>query len=309
MHSRQWPIDPIVLALFLAVVLVGGTNFVAVRFTNRELGPFIGAAARFVIAAWVLLAIVGALRIPIPRGRALAGAAVFGVLNMGLSQALGYWGLVEAPAALGAAFTALVPLLTFAIAVALRMERFRWQGAFGGGLGAAGVAIVFADRIEGTVSAASVLALFGMAVAIAAGTVLAKRLPRAHPVGMTAVAVPSGAVLLLALSWAGGEPLRMPTQAVTWIALVWLSASTVAVFAAILYIVRRWTASATSYTTVLFPVVTVPLGTVLAGEVVSATFILGAALVMAGTYFGVLSQPARVPAPTPMPSSASAPSR
>lgn len=37
--------DTIVLVVFAAVVLVGGSNFVGVRFSNRELPRFFGAVA------------------------------------------------------------------------------------------------------------------------------------------------------------------------------------------------------------------------------------------------------------------------
>lgn len=35
--------------VFATVVLVGGGNFVAVRFSNRELAPFWGAGLRFAL--------------------------------------------------------------------------------------------------------------------------------------------------------------------------------------------------------------------------------------------------------------------
>ena len=44
------------LLVFALIVLVGGSNFVAVRFSNRELPPFFGAGIRFVGASLFLLA-------------------------------------------------------------------------------------------------------------------------------------------------------------------------------------------------------------------------------------------------------------
>ena len=54
-------------------------------------------------------------------------------------------------------------------------------------------------------------------------------------------------------------------------------------------VIRRWTASATSYATVLFPLVTVAIGALLAGEFVSVTFLAGTVLVMAGVYVGAIA--------------------
>lgn len=60
-----------VLAAFGAFVLIGGFNFVAVRFSNRELAPMFGAGVRFTSAAVLLLAVLALRRLPMPRGRAL----------------------------------------------------------------------------------------------------------------------------------------------------------------------------------------------------------------------------------------------
>ena len=46
---------------------------------------------------------------------------------------------------------------------------------------------------------------------------------------------------------------------------------------------------ASAYVTVLFPVVTVAVGAILAGELVSTQFVAGALLVMVGTYVGAFA--------------------
>ena len=88
-----------VLAVFVAVVLIGGTNFVAVRFSNRELPPFWGAGLRFAIAGLLLVGFARWRGIPLPLGSALPGVALLGVINIGLAYALAYWGLLQAPSA------------------------------------------------------------------------------------------------------------------------------------------------------------------------------------------------------------------
>jgi drug/metabolite transporter (DMT)-like permease len=55
------------------------------------------------------------------------------------------------------------------------------------------------------------------------------------------------------------------------------------------WVLSRWTASATSYSSVLSPLVTVTVASVLAGEQVTLAFLLGALLVLVGVYIGVLS--------------------
>lgn len=288
------------LLVFLTVVLVGGGNFVAVRFSNRELAPFWGAGLRFVLAAVLLLALARIAGWPLPRGRALQGALIYGVLGFGASYAFMYWGLVEAPAALASVVIALVPLETLFLAAAAGLERVRPRGVVGAAIALAGTAIVFGDQLR-AVPPGSVAAMIAGSLCIAASTVAAKRFPRVHPVPMNAVAMVPGVALLFALSLVAGEPRTLPSrpEVVAAFGYLVLIGSTV-LFIGYLYILQRWTASATSYASLLFPVVTVGIGALLAGEIVSLQFVAGAALIVAGVYLGALApeRPAR-PAAAP----------
>jgi drug/metabolite transporter (DMT)-like permease len=276
-----------VLAVFVAVVFIGGTNFVAARFSNRELPPFWGAGLRFAVAGLLLIGFAGWRRIKLPLGSAFPGVALFGALNFGVAFGLGYWGLLQAPSAMAATFVALLPLMTFFMATALRMERFRWSGVIGGAIAVAGVALVFIDQLRATVPPVALAALFLQAVVFAVSTVLLKRLPRADPIGTNAVAMPCGAALLFVIAVVAGETPALPSRPEVWTAFLYLvTLGGIGFFVGVVFIVVRWTVSATSYVTVLFPLVTVAVGAILAGELVSLQFIAGAVLVMIGTYIG-----------------------
>lgn len=284
-----------VLLVFLVVVVVGGSNFVAVRFSNRELPPFFGAGLRFAGASLLLLALSRAMGLPLARGRALLAALAFGTFTFGVTYALAYWGLQTAPAALAATLAALAPLLTFLGAVALGDERFRWSGLLGGLVAIVGVGIIFADQVH-DVPVAAVVVLGLQAIGIAASAIWTKRLPRAHPVATNAVAMAPGALFLLLLAAIANEPLVVPGRSETWIALGYLILSSAILFVGFFFIIRRWTASASAYATVLFPVVALVVGALLGGEGVRPSFLIGAALVIAGVYVGALA-PATKPAP------------
>jgi len=287
-----------VLVAFALVVLIGGGNFVAVRFSNRELAPFWGAGLRFALAAIVLLALARVARWPLPQGRALRGALLYGVLGLGAFYAFMYWGLLEAPAALASVVVALVPLETLFFAAAFGLERFRAAGLAGAAIALAGTAIVFGDQLR-AVPVASVLAMIGGSLCLAGSTVAAKRFPRVHPVPMNGVAMLPGVALLLALSLIAGEARVLPSRPEVVVAFAYLVliGSTV-LFVGFLYVLQRWTASATSYASLLFPVVTVAIGILFAGEAVSLQFIAGAALIVIGVYLGALAPERARPAVT-----------
>ncbi len=54
------------------------------------------------------------------------------------------------------------------------------------------------------------------------------------------------------------------------------------------WVIRRWTASAAAYALVLAPFVTLPLAGALSGEAFGATLAAGAAVVLGGVYIGAL---------------------
>jgi drug/metabolite transporter (DMT)-like permease len=277
------------LAAFIAMTLIGGTNAVAVRFSNEELAPFWGAAIRFVPAALLLGAWVAVRRVPLPRGRALVGAFVYGVLNFGLGYALVYYALVDTPAGPAQLVLALVPLLTVLLATVQGVERFRWRGLLGALIAAGGIAIVFGEQLGAAVPLLSLVALVAAAVVIAEVGVAVKWFPRVDAAVLNMLGMAIGAVLLLALAIVAGENLALPAKPVTWAVLVYLVTSTVALFTLVLYVLNRWTASATSYTFLLVPLVSLALAAVLRGEQIRAEFLAGGALVLAGVYVGAFA--------------------
>jgi drug/metabolite transporter (DMT)-like permease len=286
--------ERVALAAFVTGSVLAGGNAVGVRFSNRELAPLWGAGLRFAVAGAVLLAVMAALRLALPRGRALAGALLYGALNFGAAFALAYYGLVRVHAGLGQTLLAVVPLATLLLAVLQRQERLR-AGAVAGSLVAlAGIAVMSRAPLREAVPALSLLALLGGALCFAEAAVLVRRFPRVHPVTMNAVGMTAAGALLVPLAVLAGEPIELPRRAATWLALGYLVAvGSVLVFVLYLVVLARWTASRAAYTFVLVPVVTVVLSAWLDDEPVGSGLVLGGLLVLAGVYVGALrSRPA-----------------
>ena len=281
--------DRVTAAAFALAVLLAGANGLAIGFSNDELPPYWGAGLRFLLAGLVCAAIVAVRRLPVPRGRALVGMMGYGVIAIGLSFGLLYWALVEVPTGVGVLILALVPLLTLLLAVAQRVERFRWLAAIGAVIAAAGVSVISADQLAGNVPILPMLAAIGAAVSIAQSNVIIKRLPEVHPITTNAIAMLTGASLLVLVSLVLGETWVLPQRAVTWLAVGHLVlVGTVVVYALGLFVLTRWTASSASYMHILLPLVAVPLGAIFRDEPVSPLFLLGAAVVIVGVYIGVV---------------------
>src|SRR5918992_3843535 len=131
-------IDRRILLAFTGVVLLAGSNIVAVRFSNRELDPFWGAGIRFLGASVILWVLASRTRLPLPRGKALAGALLYGLLSFSIAYAFFYWGSQEVPAGLGGTVMASVPLLTVLLAATHRLEPLRIRAIVGAVVALAG---------------------------------------------------------------------------------------------------------------------------------------------------------------------------
>jgi drug/metabolite transporter (DMT)-like permease len=289
--------DSATIAAYAAMTLIAGSNFVAVRFSNQELQPFWGATLRFAVACALFFGVMRLRRAALPRGRALAGVAIYGALGFGAFYALLYWALRTVPAGLASVLVALVPLLTFFLAIAHGLERFRLRGLIGGLIAVAGIAVVFSEQLGGTVEVAALLACIAGAVCGAESAVVAKLYPRVDPAATNALGMLTGLAILAPLSLLAGETWTVPARMDTILAVVYLiTIGSVGLFALFLHVLRRWTATATSYLLVVSPLVTVAVASLLAGERITLQFALGGALVGVGVYVGALSAPISDPA-------------
>lgn len=288
--------ERVALAAFIASGVLAGGNAVAVRFSNRELAPLWGAGLRFALAVAILAAVMGVMRLSLPRGRALVGALLFGLLNFGGAFALAYYGLVRAHAGLGGTLLALVPLATLLLAVLQHQERLRGAAVVGSLLALVGVGFISRVSLREAVPLLSLLALLGGVLCFAEAAVLVRRFPRVHPVTMNTVGMAAGAAFLLAGSVITGEPFVLPERVATWLALGYLvPVGSVVVFVLYLVVLRYWTASRAVYMDVIIPFVTVALSAWLLDEPVGAELVIGGLLIVAGVYVGAL-RPAHAPA-------------
>jgi drug/metabolite transporter (DMT)-like permease len=288
------------LSAFVAAVILGGGNFIAVRFSNRELDPFWGAGLRFTLAASLFVAIALALRLRWPRGRQLVLTLTYGALNFALSYALLYWALVRVTAGFGAVVLAVVPLVTLLLAALHGLEPLRRRAILGSLLSLGGILLMTVRPQDVTLPIAGLVAMLLAALTVGEGVIVSKKVSGYHPAMTNAVGMTIGAVFLLGLSALVSEQWVLPRQAeAIWSVAYLVTFGSVGLFVLFLLVVRMWTVSATSYSFVLFPVVTMLLEALLADEPLTLQGVTGTVLVMIGVWFGALSPSARGLPPQP----------
>jgi len=285
------------LVAFVVLVIIGGGNPVAVQFSNGELPPFWGAAARFALAAAIFWVILLVRRVAVPKGRALVGAVLYGTLAVGASYALLYWGILKIPAGVFIVILSLGPLMTMLFAVAHRLEPFRWRGLAGALIALAGIALGVGAELGRSVPIPSLLAVVAGAACIAEGSVVYKLFPGTKPLPTNAVAFTTGAGILLVVSLIAGESWSLPTQPRTIAAFTYLVVvGSVLLFYLYLLVLSRWTATATSYSFLLFPIATIVIAALITKERVTPTFLVGASIALVGIWIGALGKPSKRPA-------------
>lgn len=279
------------LLAFFAAAFIGGTNFVAVKFSNSELPPLFGAGVRFTAAALIFFAIMKTRGLQIPRGRALMGAAVYGTLSFGTVYGLLYFALLQMSAGTTSVIMASVPLMTLILAVLQGQERFTARGVAGGALAVVGIGVLSYRTVGGAIPLLPMLAAIGGMVAASQAAVLVKGFPKSHPITTNAVGMSVGGTGLLLASVAFGESWMLPALVPTWIALLWLvGVGSVGLFGLFVFVIKTWKASASAYALTLMPLVSVGLGALLLGEAITPQTVAGGLLVVLGVYVGALSR-------------------
>jgi drug/metabolite transporter (DMT)-like permease len=264
---------------YLAVSLVWGSTYLAIRVAVATFPPFFLGAFRFLAAGGLLYGFLRLRGAAAPTRVQWASAAGTGALYFVVGN--GFLNVAEKSVASGLASVLVATMPLWATAFA----RFTGERASGGewagiALGLTGVAIM---NLGSDLRAGGIGALFATLAPVgwAAGSILSKRLPLPAGPMATAAQMLGGGAALGAVSLALGErpPASPPTSAVLSLAYLAVFGSLVG-FSAYTFLLRNTRAAiATSYTYVN-PVVAVALGIAFAGEKMDGTTAMGALVVL-----------------------------
>jgi drug/metabolite transporter (DMT)-like permease len=276
-------------AAFIGAVLIGGTNFIAVTFSNGELPPLFGAALRFALAALIFFVITRVRGLPPVRGRSLTGAVLYGLLGFGISYAGLYYALVGLAVGTVSIIMAAAPLVTLLIATLVGQERLTAQGVIGGLLTVAGIGVLSIGSLGGDLNLTYLLgALIGV-ISASASSVVARSYRHQDSESMNAIGMGAGSAFLAIGSIVLGESWAFPVERATWIALVWLVLlGSVSLFQLFLYIIRSWSASAATFAISAMPVIAAGLGALVLDQPITVELVVGGLLVVAAVYIGAI---------------------
>jgi drug/metabolite transporter (DMT)-like permease len=266
-------------ACLLAVYIVWGTTYFAIKVAIEGIAPFFLVGTRFIAAGVLLLGWQVLRGAPLPTARQWGGAALVGflllVVGNGAVSVAEHWVSSGATVAL---------ISTMPLATAL------WSGAFGEwprraewiaiALGGVGAAIMLLGRdLQGSVTG-TLLILFGT-ISWSLGTVLSRRLDIPHgPTGFGAEMLTAGLMGLI-ISAALGEHWSMPHVAHVWWAWGYLVVfGSLIAFSAYRFVVERVSASLAATYAYVNPPVALAVGWWLGNEAFSANVLVGLPVVL-----------------------------
>ena len=281
------------LVLYALVVLIWGTTWIALKWQLGSVPIALSIGYRFALAALLLFALLAMRRrLTPPRGRALALVAAQGLCLF----CINFVCFLKASATLQSGLIAVVfstSTLWNALLARLILRRtIAPQVIAGGGVGLAGLMLLFAPQLVAGASAAdSAATLVGLGWALAgtlcfsSGNLLSSALQARglQPVQTNAWGMAFGALLLFAYCLVSATPWSFDASPRYVAALVYLAIpGSVVAFTAYLTLVGRLGPERAAYSTVLFPIVALNVSALLEGYQWTAAAFAGLLLVMIG---------------------------
>lgn len=275
---------PFLAPLFFVFLWSGA--FIAVRAGIPDVSPIAFLAARFTLAAAILLPVSFVLAGGWREAKRLwPHLAVSGVLLNGAYLSAAYWAMTEITAATMALIGALQPLMTAFLSGPLLGDRFRpaqWLGFF---LGTTGVAIVTGVNIVDLGRTEGVLWGIGGVVSFVAGTLYFARFGRSSSLVTTNCVQLTAAAAFCWLVVLGFEEVHVAyTPAALWSFLYLTFGVSLGGMGLYLYMLKRGTAGKVTANFYITPGLTAILGWLVLGETLQPNAIAGFALAMVGLW-------------------------
>ncbi len=271
--SRQ---AAVVLVLLSALGFGSMALFAKIAYA-AGVSPSMLLALRFLLAVAILAPLVWLKRLPLPRGRALAGFVLMGALYTAQSQSY-FTALVYASSGLVGLLLYIYPVLVTLFAVAFGWEKLDRRTLTLLVLAITGLAITLGGNLQGQP--------FGIALGILAACiysvyiVIGGRLTQhADPLAATLVVMAAAAIGNGMFAAAGNSVLPGGVAA-------WLAVGAIALFSTVIAIgtfligIKYIGASKASIISTLEPVITICLGVAFLGESVSLNQLVGGAMVL-----------------------------
>lgn len=274
----------------LALYIIWGSTYLAMRYAIEGFPPFLMAGIRFLLAGTLLVGFQLVRRQPLPSRKQMGGAALVGLLLLVGGNGTVAFAEKTVASSVAALAIATVPLwaVLFARIWGRWPSRPEWIGLASGFIG------IILLNLGGNLHANPLGALLLLAAAAswAFGSVLSQHLPLpTSGAASSAVEMLTAGAVLMVISQIHGDRVAASVPAASWWAMGFLLIfGSLVAFSAYVYLLRRVRpALATSYAYVN-PIVAVALGAGLAGEAITWPELLALLFILTGVVLVALGR-------------------
>jgi drug/metabolite transporter (DMT)-like permease len=275
----------------LAIYIVWGSTYLAIRFAVESIPPFLMAGTRFLISGLILFIWRRAAGDPMPTRRQWRSAVIVGLLLLLGGNGLVSWAEQHVPSGIAALIVASIPLWV-ALIDALRPQGIKpdWRIMLGLLIGFGGIVLLVTESEHGgsaaQVSVAGVAGLLLAAFVWSLGTIYGRDadMPSSSLLG-TGVEMLGGAVGLFLAATLLGEWKALNVSAISTRSLLGLAylitAGSLIGFTSYSWLLRNAPVSLVSTYAYVNPVVAIFLGAWLAGELINLPIVVSALIIIA----------------------------
>jgi drug/metabolite transporter (DMT)-like permease len=280
----------IALFAWMAVCLLWGTTYLAIRLALDTMPPFLMAGLRWLTAGSILAGFLLARREPAPPRETWRGITLLGFLMMVLGNGGVVWAEETVPSGLAAVIVAASPFWMAGIeSCRADGERLSWASAIGFALGFTGIVLlVWPTLLHGGGASTGFLAgIASLQIACfgwSAGSSYSKRHARGENVLWVAAGqMMTGGAMMVVAGTLLGEWASFGVSARSLAAFTYLTTiAAIGGFVAYTYALRHLPVSLVSLYAYVNPVIAVALGVVVLGEAFTWRMGLAAGLVFGG---------------------------
>jgi drug/metabolite transporter (DMT)-like permease len=276
-----------VILCFLAIYLIWGSTYLAIRYAVESIPPLYTAGLRHLTAGSILLAWCLAKRLR-PTWAQIRASIIIGVFFFLIGHGTLHWAEQKVPSGLASLLIASEPIWVFLLSAAAARQ-WHWNKTLLAGilLGLGGVGILMGRSALTSVPGMfiSSLAVVISALGWSVGVVYSRRSHLSgHPLLLSALSLLAGSLQLLLVGTLAGEYRGFALTSVSlrsWLSLGYLIVfGSVIAFTAYNWLMEHYSPTLVATHTYINPVVAVLLGWLLAGESVTFNVLLSAAMVI-----------------------------
>lgn len=278
-----------VVLAFIAVCILWGSTYLAIRIGVAHMPPMLFAGIRFLIAGALMLAYVKLKGLPFPTtGKSVAQQALVGLFLLYGGNGLVVWTEQWVSSGSASLMVATVPLFMALIELLLpNRTKIGWSGWTGLLLGFSGVAFLVLSKSGAT--GIDLMGGFLMLVAAlcwAIGSVYSKFCkPTGSIYANIGFQMLAGGVALTATGLLTGEVSRLSFNLTGVGAMLYLIFfGSIIGYSSYIYVLQKWPASKASTYAYVNPVVAVFLGALILQEPLTLNVFISAAVILAGVY-------------------------